>query len=115
MSTPNTPTCVIDVNVTTYLIMALTDDKVHERVTTERMAFVLYKSTYSDITYVNHASGPQGLPLDSLVDCCEKGRNWRMQSGTPPVKVDGTWGGRNYPDMFVENDQLQLLQEAFAS
>lgn len=110
-------TCVIDVKVTEYVIVALTDNEVRERVTTERMAFVLLKSTYSDIVYVNHASGPQGLSLslDSLIDCCVKGRNWRMQVGTPPVKVDGFWGGRNYPNMLVMNDQLQLLKEAFVS
>jgi hypothetical protein len=37
---------------------------------------------------------------------------WGAQFGTPPVRVDGYWGGRNYPNIVVEGSELARVLAA---
>lgn len=39
---------------------------------------------------------------------------WLAQAGTRPVKVDGSWGGRNYPEMFFAPETMTALWKTLA-
>jgi hypothetical protein len=43
----------------------------------------------------------EGLALNEM--------DWSAQAGTPPVKVDGYWGGRNYPKIVVPASELRRV------
>jgi hypothetical protein len=43
----------------------------------------------------------EGLALNEM--------DWSAQAGTPPVKVDGFWGGRNYSKIVVPAAELQRV------
>jgi hypothetical protein len=48
------------------------------------------------------------MPVDKIPEAIEDG-GWWAQAGTKPVCVDGAWGGRNYPAMFVDADELKRI------
>lgn len=43
------------------------------------------------------ANGPQSVQITPESEPELRERGWLAQTGTPPVCVDGRWGGRNYP------------------
>lgn len=81
------------------------------------------------------AGGPASMPWDKVPEAIERG-GWTAQSGTPPVFVKpcmagprpcgpgcgcgpgddvGGWGGRNYPEWFVESTELDRIHEKLSN
>lgn len=48
--------------------------------------------------------------VESAREMAREEQEWCAQSGTPPVCVDGHWGGRNYPKIHV--GVVELLRVA---
>lgn len=89
-----------------------------------------YKIDYRGQGWVVFVRGPQGIRIESLSEAIERG-GWYAQSGTKPVYVppcphpedshsccgrtcespNGGWGGRNYPEIFVDVDELRRIQD----
>lgn len=44
-----------------------------------------------------------------LKTCARESKDWGAQAGTAPVRVDGHWGGRNYPKIVVPAAELQRV------
>lgn len=65
------------------------------------------------VEWLGFVRGPQSMPFDRIDEAIRNG-GWSAQSGTPPVCVDGRWGGRNYPKMFINVDELQRAKEELA-
>jgi len=89
------------------------EGEVKETTIEVEMSFTLTSSGNGEL-WVSHEHGPQSLPLKGLCELVEKDSNWLMQFGTPPVCVDGTWGGRNYSRMVVPHTELVKLKQEFA-
>lgn len=71
------------------------------------------------------------LPLDKVPECIEKYGGWSAQAGTKPVHIPpcttpenapmccgstcqrpaGGWGGRNFPKVWVEGEELQRIYD----
>lgn len=81
-----------------------------------------------DWLHISNCAG--SMPVDRLNDAIERG-GWYAQAGTQPVYVEpcphpsqphgccgvacqlphGGWGGRNYPEIFVDVDELKRVQK----
>ena len=94
------------VRETTYHVA---EGEVKETTTDVEMSFIL--TTSNEKLWVSHEHGPQSLPLEGMYELVEKGNDWLMQYGTPPVCVEGRWGGRNYPHMVVPHAELVKLKQ----
>lgn len=57
--------------------------------------------------------GPCSMPVDRLAGAANLG--WHVQSGTPPVCIDGEWGGRNYPRIYIPAEQVAKIKSWYDS
>lgn len=75
------------------------EDSLRVDVTLEDMDFTFLTRTVKGKheVWLQVVGGPQSIQLDAAVIGSLLVRGWQMQWGTEPVKVDGSWGGRNYP------------------
>lgn len=92
----------IDVRVTRYSVV---DDALVETESIEQMEVERFKGRYE--WWLGLVGGPQSMPFDKVPEAIERG-GWSAQAGTAPCKVDGVWGGRNYPALFVPAAELRL-------
>ena len=75
------------------------DDKIEEITTLKEGSFTLYKRPNEMWLYLN--GGPFSMQVTPKSIIRTNSNGWTAQVGTKPVKVDGIWGGRNYPTLFV--------------
>lgn len=59
--------------------------------------------------YLNNSAASAWL--SDVLREARAGQGWSAQSGTPPVFLEGRWGGRVWPKIYVEADALLELQE----
>lgn len=56
--------------------------------------------------------GAASISQANTREAIERGR-WLAQDGTKPVCIDGRWGGRNYPEIWVEGNELARIAKEF--
>jgi hypothetical protein len=96
----------IQVVVTNYRVE---NNEIRESTWVEERPFKVKESaTREGEFWLYLGDGPQSMPVDKIPHAIEHG-GWWAQAGTKPVFVDGVWGGRNYPAMFVAADELYRI------
>lgn len=56
--------------------------------------------------YLHLGNSAASGPVERLLERAREGGDWLAQFGTPPVFLDGCWGGRNYPEVRVAAAEL---------
>jgi hypothetical protein len=86
--------------------------KIHEA----RSDYELVQETTAEDTsyriegdYLYLGNSEASARLQDLEGIAREGEDWSAQAGTPPVKVDGYWGGRNYPKIVVPAAELRRV------
>jgi len=116
----------VEAQVTSYSVRG---DKVEEEVVTQAFELKEMVDSHGE-KWIIFVHGPQGIRTSRIPEAIDRG-GWYAQAGTKPVYVppcphpedapsccgrtceapNGGWGGRNYPEIFVNVDQLQRVQE----
>ena len=96
------------VRKTTYAIVD--DELVTTEVDTEVEVLIYTVSGLEPTEWLSFAHGPQSINL--TYEDRIRAEGWQAQTGTPPVKVDGRWGGRNYSGYFMPAEEVcRVLDE----
>ena len=78
--------------VTRYRVL---EDALHQDVRVEHTDFHVSDGWL----YLHNSSA--SAPVENLLADARAGRGWTAQAGTPPVFVEGRWGGRVWPRIHV--------------
>lgn len=99
-------TCKVQMNIINYRVR--NNDLVEEPETREVELRVVARTALNDeeVDWLYVEDGPQSMRLDQVPEAIRRG-GWLAQAGTPPIRTDGGWGGRNYPNYFISGEELK--------
>jgi hypothetical protein len=87
----------------TFTRYAVVEDELEETTTDEPTTWFIENGWF----YLGASAA--SARVDALTKAAEHDMGWSAQAGTAPVRVDGAWGGRNYPKIFVPADELKRV------
>jgi hypothetical protein len=93
--------------VTRYKVQKIHEARADYELVQETTAEDTAYRVENDYLYLGNSQA--SARLEDLEGLAREGEDWSAQAGTPPVEVDGYWGGRNYSKIVVPASELRRV------